>query len=33
MAAIGEILFQSEQLIGHNYLEYRIRYLVYNGTF
>ncbi|EIM05168.1 hypothetical protein A1A1_17585, partial [Planococcus antarcticus DSM 14505] len=30
---IGEILFQSEQLIGHNYLEYRIRYLVYNGTF
>ncbi|MDJ0333417.1 DUF1835 domain-containing protein [Planococcus sp. S3-L1] len=30
---IGEILFQSEHLVSHSYLEYRIRYLVYNGTF
>lgn len=30
---IGEILFQSEQFVSHSYLEYRIRCLVYNGTF
>lgn len=30
---IGEILFRSEHLVSHSYLEYRIRYLVYNGTF
>jgi len=28
---IGEILSQMNEIIGDSYLEYRLRYLIYNG--
>lgn len=30
---IGEALFQTDQIISHTFLEYRLRCLIYNGTF